>query len=489
MLRVKRMFTFLSFRKSFKPMLTFTLSKFLLGGVLLASLLAFVPNNVSAYSYGVDRPEANRIYYYLGCNTVRAENGMVAVGARGNILYSDSQSNGCGYYQNSGGLNHYADSDTPSYSGNITFNLDGSINNIGGSFTNVFSTSISDYDSYLGYNFRNSVNGFSFTFDSSDHQMYSIPDTQDEKFGKYQIFTIWKEGDSVIPSHLIPSLVNPNPIHTNNQSFTESELETFINDIYSTSVYGYDPKGYVSSDFYNQLVQDFGIVNNDWSEYRFFGFFLPQYNFAYNLRDLSFSVRTDLVQNTLVGKLEFHKYYVGIGASSANLPKVNYMYLSPSYYKASNTYQGLRLFDSISDFRSYGIYCTDQDCIDSNASLVSKYQTEHNNSVGSFENLQTSNPAAGWFNIFNFGLIFPWSTWFDGFTNNSCVDVPNIASWLHTNQSHYCTFWPANIRQSLTPIFNSISLMVIFGFVVSWLKGRSSNAFHDNDTSRLGDRF
>lgn len=77
--------------------------------------------------------------------------------------------------------------------------------------------------------------------------------------------------------------------------------------------------------------------------------------------------------------------------------------------------------------------------------------------------------------IFNFSIPFILQPLFAGFTDaNSCVQIPTLASWLHTEQTEFCPFFPANIRTVLTPILQISGSLLLFGFLVSWLKGDSS---------------
>lgn len=85
-----------------------------------------------------------------------------------------------------------------------------------------------------------------------------------------------------------------------------------------------------------------------------------------------------------------------------------------------------------------------------------------------------------WDNIFMFGLTFPFNSMFNLFSNpGNCANIPTIASWVHSSDSTYCSWWPSNVVSTLTPVFGVVSLMVLFGFIVSWLRGdRAYNVFH-----------
>lgn len=86
-----------------------------------------------------------------------------------------------------------------------------------------------------------------------------------------------------------------------------------------------------------------------------------------------------------------------------------------------------------------------------------------------------SDDANSLLSIFQFNLINPFEPIFDSFTNNQCVQIPTIASWLHLSSSQYCSWWPQSIRDVLTPVFGLFSTMLVFGFIISWLRGGSSS--------------
>ena len=77
--------------------------------------------------------------------------------------------------------------------------------------------------------------------------------------------------------------------------------------------------------------------------------------------------------------------------------------------------------------------------------------------------------------IFNFNFSNPFAPILDSFTNQQCVNIPTIANWLHSSSSQYCSWWPESIRNVLTPVFGLASSILLFGFVISWLRGGSSS--------------
>lgn len=77
--------------------------------------------------------------------------------------------------------------------------------------------------------------------------------------------------------------------------------------------------------------------------------------------------------------------------------------------------------------------------------------------------------------VFRFDLFNPFSPIFEMFNPGGCVQIPTIASWLHVEDPQVCPWFPTEVRSVLTPVFSISSIMVLFGFVVKWL--RSGDGF------------
>lgn len=88
-----------------------------------------------------------------------------------------------------------------------------------------------------------------------------------------------------------------------------------------------------------------------------------------------------------------------------------------------------------------------------------------------------------WFNVFDgLNVLFPFGVFFSSFVSpDTCYSIPTLASWLNLpSDTTYCSWWPSTVVNALTPIFTFISLMLLFGFVVSWLRGdRAYSIFHE----------
>ena len=72
----------------------------------------------------------------------------------------------------------------------------------------------------------------------------------------------------------------------------------------------------------------------------------------------------------------------------------------------------------------------------------------------------------------NVAFSVPWilQPWFNLFVSSDCVNIPTIASMLHTNNTQVCTPWNSTVRGIVTPIFGSITGLFVFGFFIRWLR-------------------
>lgn len=72
--------------------------------------------------------------------------------------------------------------------------------------------------------------------------------------------------------------------------------------------------------------------------------------------------------------------------------------------------------------------------------------------------------------IFSFTVMNPFSPIFDLFAGGGCRPIPTIGKMLNKPNATYCPWFPNNIRSILTPVLGISAMMLIFGFVISWLK-------------------
>lgn len=91
-------------------------------------------------------------------------------------------------------------------------------------------------------------------------------------------------------------------------------------------------------------------------------------------------------------------------------------------------------------------------------------------------------------NLFNFVIIDPLSNLFGMFSDEGCVQVPTIASWLHVDNATYCSWWPSTIRSVLTPVFTIGGTLLLWGFVMNWLRNDGAFVEINDDNVRLRSR-
>lgn len=78
-------------------------------------------------------------------------------------------------------------------------------------------------------------------------------------------------------------------------------------------------------------------------------------------------------------------------------------------------------------------------------------------------------------NLFLFNLFNPFSFLFTSFSDaSSCASIPIISGMLHAEESTICPFFDSSVRAIGTGVFSLVSVMLLFGFIIRWL--RSSNS-------------
>lgn len=117
-------------------------------------------------------------------------------------------------------------------------------------------------------------------------------------------------------------------------------------------------------------------------------------------------------------------------------------------------------------------------------------------SLGSFPNVSPGTPdnsddSTNWFdsikNLFTFNLFNPFAAIFNMFNDNdSCTQIPILAGMLHSNDTEYCPWFDVSTRNILTPVIGFSSMMLLFGFVISWLKSSSGNFLEDGSNEPVG---
>lgn len=100
-----------------------------------------------------------------------------------------------------------------------------------------------------------------------------------------------------------------------------------------------------------------------------------------------------------------------------------------------------------------------------------RYQDEKDTISGNGDDAQDSADSLD----ISFGVPWILQAWFSLFVDDSCASIPTISSWIHSNETRICSPWPSAVRSTLTPIFAVISGLLLFGFVIRWLRGGMFN--------------
>lgn len=86
------------------------------------------------------------------------------------------------------------------------------------------------------------------------------------------------------------------------------------------------------------------------------------------------------------------------------------------------------------------------------------------------QNGSSAQNSAGSLNFGGFSVGNPLLNWLSLFNDNTCVAIPTIASWIHSNESQVCSPWSPQVRSVTTPIISVLGGTILFGFIVHWLK-------------------
>jgi len=461
----------------------------LVGGVLLVFALAFIPNSVFATEL-----DSNTDYDYIyshtngslnwGCNTVVSDGGYRVLANRGSLVsHAPSFSDGgfpCGYMYYNGA---YDDHSVENY--NRSFG--GTSNSWLSDFTYSWSypTRISDslqQSSYLGANYLTRLYNISVKTHNAYHELNFINGTGVS--GDTQYNNLIFVGLNVESGAFQPSVLDLDfeYMFKNNSAISDADKESILDDIFEHSITGFgSPKAYLEDTLYSTIASDYGITNEaDWENNNFYYYiaYLPTYDFSWSFDGDVLAYCGSRCASVYPSNLAFDPVF---GIADGDI-SVNYVALSNMY---NNTDDKASTFNNMS---SLHISCLTSVCKTAmNNKAITVAELHNQNWTGWIDSAQ--NPGQSWFSVFNFNVLFPFQSFFTSFTNDRCVDIPIIASWIHSPQNQYCTWWSNDIRATLTPVFSTFGLMILFGFIVHWLAGRSSNAFRDNDTTKIGDRF
>lgn len=80
--------------------------------------------------------------------------------------------------------------------------------------------------------------------------------------------------------------------------------------------------------------------------------------------------------------------------------------------------------------------------------------------------------------MFSFTFLNPFIGIFELFNDSGCVSIPTIAGMVGSSNTTYCPWFDSSVRNILTPVFGFSSMILLFGFVIYWLRSGSSDILY-----------
>lgn len=444
----------------------------LVGGVLLVALFTLVPNRVSALSVST-YPSSNTFFntnhrisggcltttvslqndisWFVGdsINNIQDPCNYKTVTSNGQTTLSYDSSMGKGYsniYYN--GLNKTTD--TYSY--------------IGGSTSLTNSTS--------GFNaiprsMRNAVTGYSFNFGNIGNNStdFNTPILDSDASDSYTLF-LYTFNSAMGTAGFTPDF--------------RSSIEVYDlngNDISETTLGDTTYEGYVYDKIKTSVNFSCGLVSSltpipeqfDTSSFTddtcFITFVIPtsanytvriKNNFAFNGGAFDYNLKDsngNLIPSWRLSMFQMQPSYKDLGTNWSQDSEISLKHDLPV----------LQIL--IPQTKSDAEYLVNfaNTLYDNHSNNMNNYGTPPNNSI--YQN---------WWDVFTISFVFPFRSFFSSFSNEHCVNIPIIASMVHSSSTQYCTWWSSDIRNVLTPVFSLFSLALLTGFIMHWLSERST---------------
>lgn len=163
-----------------------------------------------------------------------------------------------------------------------------------------------------------------------------------------------------------------------------------------------------------------------------------------------------------------------------------YLFLDINYSNSQSNPDTFYIFDTTSDWIFYSAFVVSDNDYTQGANFNEPVSGNlSSQSPGSATNNPLYPDNADWVsslsNLFSFNVFNPFSNIFALFTdNNNCVSIPILAGLLNSTNTTYCPWFPSSVRNILTPILGISSIMLLFGFVVKWLKSSDEGLLQNN---------
>lgn len=414
----------------------------------------------------------------------------------------------CGYYVDTRNVgNPYLAGPLPASGGRIGAIIDNYLNNhhytLGTLYSNIsnsLSPNVDFNSSYIAGDyvsaFRNFIPNINLNDPMNNNWLrFDVPSASGDGYAFY-VFTI----QNITPDYMNTSLFAPflndsAEITINSGSITADEIRSTIN---NSSIMGwvYDDNGTKKNTFKDCYA---ATQNNNCStilpsdelftplenylDVLPVGTYFAVYTFpvsntySYTIQNFSFETPDDLTAyGYRFNAIENPEQYWGMP-----------MLWSPSYHKTTNSDDVLRYSGYATNLTYMWIFPTNDFALTNSRYIAGLFNQSNYNQISHQNNLSQIDPNPGtgfWGNIFNLGnIVFPFHSFLTGFTNQQCVSIPILGSWLHLgNDVQYCSWWSSNIRDVLTPIFAVSSMMLLFGFIVHWLRKSDSDKLSYKET-------
>ena len=242
-------------------------------------------------------------------------------------------------------------------------------------------------------------------------------------------------------------------IYTTNDIFANSNVN-FLNFIKGKNLYNSDVIADIQNNFtFTYSLDDYAkTVNPD----IYFGL----YNY-YSLNggsNMVLEFKLSVENNISYGALDtIYSFSVGSTDTNLSLNEVeNNFYMSSSIIPDSGIYYTLSLDAEMYEFGELDDVApsapSDSPSADFNAeqNAINQNGSNAQNTAGSL--------SFGGFNVPN-----PFLNWFALFTDNACVSIPTIASWLHANETNVCSPWRnTGVREVATPIMGVLGGTILY---------------------------
>lgn len=252
-------------------------------------------------------------------------------------------------------------------------------------------------------------------------------------------------------------------IYTTNDIFANSNVN-FLNFIKGKNLYNSDVISDIQNNFtYTYRLDSYAQTTNPNIYFGLYNYY--SLNGGSNMvMEFKLSVENDISYGALD---EIYYFNVGTTDTDLSLNEVdNNYYMSSSIIPDSGIYYTLSLDAEMYEFGELDDVApsapSDSPSADFNAeqNAINQNGSNAQNTAGSL--------SFGGFNVPN-----PFLNWFALFTDNACVSIPTIASWLHANETNVCSPWRnTGVREVATPIMGVLGGTILFGFLVRWLKGK-----------------